>query len=120
MLTIFHLIFQVYKISNLNVDDHAIYLKGASLYEIIKYESEIITAAKEYDPSAVEMQFNDMVEAVANDFNTDLTEGSTSIKRNIIVNFADLFELAVDIKKTRSESAATAAADNIEAEKADE
>lgn len=101
------------------MDGHAIYLKAGSLYEIIKYESEIIAAAKEYNPSAVEIQFNDMVEAAANDFNTDLAGGTTSIKRNIIVNFADLFELAVDIKKTHIESAAATAVEVIE-EKADE
>lgn len=108
--------FQVFKICNLNVDDQAIYLKAPSLYEIVKHESEIIAAAKEYDPTAAEMQFNDMVEAVANDFNADsgMETGSTSVRRNIIINFADLFDLAVDIKKTQNESAAKAAADVIE------
>ena len=94
--------FQVYKIANLKVENKSIYIAGSSLYELIKNETEICLAAQEIKTVEIETQFNAMAELASKDydlFKFNLHKNSTQFQREVMVNFSELFELVIDIKK---------------------
>lgn len=113
----FNLIFQVYKITNLNLEGKkAVYLATCGLFELMKNEAVIISAAKEVDASGAEMEFNGMVQAALENytvFKANLAVQSTPIQRGVIINFAELFDYVINIKKREEIRAQQAAVQGV-------
>lgn len=83
-----------------------VWIAESGLYKIIEFEHLLLAAAEEYDVKLFEKEFDEMVNAAVVDwkeFNEAIKRASTSIKRELLVNFQELFEFSVDAKKGAEE-----------------
>lgn len=102
-------IFQVYKIENTGVDVKPIFIAENSLYFLIKNETVLLSLAKAFDPNAYEEKFNAMLGDAIEDypiFLANIGKTATPFQADVMINFEDLFNILIDIKKKLTEEAA--------------
>lgn len=96
--------FQVYKISNVNLEKKAIYLAKSSLYILLQNEAAIFATFNILDAAKCERKFNDMVSSAVKDYPAYLsTAYEDEFKIEIMTNFIDFFNVCADAKKSQAE-----------------
>lgn len=107
------------------MEDKAIFIAEAGLYQLVKNEEILMTTAMGYDCSSIEKEFEKMVESAVENyhsFNATVLSNPTDLNTEIMVNFDEFFEYVLDVKKTMKEKealstvAAIVASANVSAE----
>lgn len=91
----------MYKIEN-TTHDGKIFIAENGLYLLLKNEGILMSIAKAYNPEACEAKLNSMLDAAIADypiFLANIGRTSSSIESDVIVNFDELFNVLLDIKK---------------------
>lgn len=113
----------MYKIRNSNIDDEkkVIFIAESGLCELIKNEGVLFGIAKGYDCELIEKTFENLIESAIDDyhiFNANVLKNPTGITGEVMINFSDLFEYVIDVKKNEIENAAlnavTAIVDSVQ------
>lgn len=93
------------------------------LYQLMKNEEVLMTAARMYDAINMESRFNEMVDAAVADykiFNANVLKNTCDFECEFLTNFNELFEYVIDVKKERavlleqSSAVATTSATNVD------
>lgn len=104
----------MYKIENTTQDGKPIYIAENSLYLLIKNEAVLFGLAKAYIPAEYEKKFDKMLDAALADypiFLATIGKSTSNFEADVMINFEDLFETLIDIKKKMAQEVATAQAD---------
>lgn len=100
-----NIFFQVYELQNIQSTAKPIFIAGTGLYELVKNERAIMAAATSYNANEVEESFNQMVASAVENYNVFMAElwiDPKPLEIDVLINFAQFFELIIDIKKTES------------------
>lgn len=87
-------------------------MAGSGIYEIIKNERIIMAAVSKFKPDEIENKFNKCVQEAVDNYNgfcTDVQHNPNELEIELLTNFAELFELVIDIKKMNAEKSGAAA-----------
>lgn len=106
---IFSIPFQLYKISNVDVKDSAIYVLGPTLYNLLQMEDGIMAAAASIKADEYERKFMENVNAAIDDYGAFLNQvfdDGDLFKIELMTNFQEFFETCLNCKKTELESGA--------------
>lgn len=104
-------IFQVYKIENTAIDVKPLYIAENSLYLLIKNESALLDLAKSFEPLEYEKKFDKMLEAAIEDYPIFLATKKSTFEAEVMINFEELFDILIDIKKKMAQEVAAAQAE---------
>lgn len=99
--------FQVFKISNVDVKDSAIYMVEHTLYNLLQNEDGIMAAATSMKADECERKFMEIVNEATEDYGSFLNQVFDDVdmlKIELMTNFKEFFEICLNIKKTELES----------------
>lgn len=101
---------QVYKVENAD-NEKFIYIAATGLYEIVKHEKTIIAAAMSYKADEVENSFNQLVSDAIDNYAAFIAKVTDDMMYiDVTTNFAEFFNVILDIKKAELENSNAEAA----------